>query len=168
MKYILQFRQLHMCSNIVATCLIPQCKYISQHSHCVLSADIRIQDVALGRVSCNSGSCFEQPESLECVRRVRALKSKRNWLQYAGQDVSEMKGHLLKYPVEVDRTGKVESLLAVQTSLHRREDHWDIRSYPRKSHNLMNYIVCCPHIFLSFWCSHFFFHHHFVCKHWKS
>lgn len=53
--------------------------------------------------------CFEQPESVECVRRVRAL-SERNWQQYAAEEVSEMKGHLLKYPVEVDRTGKVKSL----------------------------------------------------------
>lgn len=54
-------------------------------------------------------ACFEQPESLECVRRVRAL-SEHNWQQYAAEEVSEMKGHLLKYPVEVDRTGKVKSL----------------------------------------------------------
>nr|GMD79982.1 phospholipase D beta 1-like [Ipomoea batatas] len=54
-------------------------------------------------------ACFEQPESVECVRRVRGL-SERNWQQYAAEEVSEMKGHLLKYPVEVDRTGKVNSL----------------------------------------------------------
>lgn len=54
-------------------------------------------------------SCFERPESLECVRRVRLL-SELNWKQYAAVEVSDMKAHLLKYPVEVDRTGQVEPL----------------------------------------------------------
>uniref|UniRef100_A0A2N9GN39 Phospholipase D n=1 Tax=Fagus sylvatica TaxID=28930 RepID=A0A2N9GN39_FAGSY len=53
--------------------------------------------------------CFEQPESLECVRQVRSL-SEVNWRQYAADEVTEMKSHLLKYPLEVDRTGKVKSL----------------------------------------------------------
>ncbi|KAL4602679.1 hypothetical protein ACB092_10G071300 [Castanea dentata] len=53
--------------------------------------------------------CFKQPESLECVRQVRSL-SELNWRQYAADEVTEMKGHLLKYPVEVDRTGKVKPL----------------------------------------------------------
>ncbi|KAG2681307.1 hypothetical protein I3760_11G138500 [Carya illinoinensis] len=48
--------------------------------------------------------CFKQPESLECVRQVRSM-SKRNWRQYAADEVTEMKGHLLKYPLEVDRMG---------------------------------------------------------------
>ncbi|KAM4085841.1 hypothetical protein ACJW30_10G057600 [Castanea mollissima] len=53
--------------------------------------------------------CFKQPESLGCVRLVRSL-SELNWRQYAADEVTEMKGHLLKYPVEVDRTGKVKPL----------------------------------------------------------
>ncbi|KAI3701129.1 hypothetical protein L2E82_45774 [Cichorium intybus] len=52
---------------------------------------------------------FTQPESLECVRHVRSL-SEANWKQFASDQVSEMRGHLLKYPVEVDRRGKVKSL----------------------------------------------------------
>ncbi|KAL8207779.1 hypothetical protein R6Q57_007191 [Mikania cordata] len=54
-------------------------------------------------------SCFERPESLECVRRVRSL-SESNWNQYAAVEVTDMKAHLLKYPVEVDRTGQVKPL----------------------------------------------------------
>ncbi|KAK4269670.1 hypothetical protein QN277_022798 [Acacia crassicarpa] len=54
-------------------------------------------------------NCFLQPESLECVRRVRAMGD-MNWKQFAAPEVTEMKGHLLKYPVEVDRKGKVRSL----------------------------------------------------------
>ncbi|XP_024993956.1 phospholipase D gamma 1-like [Cynara cardunculus var. scolymus] len=54
-------------------------------------------------------SCFERPESLECVRRVRLL-SELNWKQYAAVEVSDMNAHLLRYPVEVDRTGQVKPL----------------------------------------------------------
>ncbi|WJX82458.1 Phospholipase D beta 1 [Trifolium repens] len=53
--------------------------------------------------------CFLQPESLECVRRVRAI-GEMNWKQFAENEVTEMRGHLLKYPVDVDRKGKVRSL----------------------------------------------------------
>ncbi|KAE9617763.1 putative phospholipase D [Lupinus albus] len=53
--------------------------------------------------------CFLQPESLECVRRVRAM-GEMNWKQFAADEITEMRGHLLKYPVEVDRRGRVRSL----------------------------------------------------------
>ncbi|TMX04389.1 hypothetical protein EJD97_009045 [Solanum chilense] len=53
--------------------------------------------------------CFRQPESLECVRRVRSM-GEYNWKQFASDEVTEMRGHLLKYPVEVDRKGKVKNL----------------------------------------------------------
>lgn len=53
--------------------------------------------------------CFTQPESLECVRRVRSM-GETNWQQYAASEVTEMRGHLLKYPVEVDRMGKVKPI----------------------------------------------------------
>ncbi|GJU76480.1 phospholipase D beta 1-like protein [Tanacetum coccineum] len=54
-------------------------------------------------------SSFEQPESLECVRRVRLL-AKHNWNRYAADEPSEMTSHLLKYPVEVDYKGHVNPL----------------------------------------------------------
>lgn len=57
---------------------------------------------------------FEQPESLECVRRVRSL-SEMNWSQYAADEITEMRGHLMKYPVSVDRSGKVRPLPGCQT-----------------------------------------------------
>ena len=53
--------------------------------------------------------CFTQPESLECVRRVKAM-GEMNWKQFAAPEATEMRGHLLKYPVEIDRTGKVKPL----------------------------------------------------------
>ncbi|GJQ92918.1 phospholipase D gamma 1-like protein [Tanacetum coccineum] len=52
---------------------------------------------------------FTQPESIECVRHVRAL-SEANWKQFASDEVTEMRGHLMKYPVAVDQRGKVKSL----------------------------------------------------------
>lgn len=52
---------------------------------------------------------FKRPESLECVRRIRSL-GEQNWRQYIADEATEMKAHLLKYPVEVDKTGKVKSI----------------------------------------------------------
>uniref|UniRef100_A0A0A8Z3K9 Phospholipase D C-terminal domain-containing protein n=1 Tax=Arundo donax TaxID=35708 RepID=A0A0A8Z3K9_ARUDO len=52
---------------------------------------------------------FTRPESLECVRQVRHI-GERNWEQFVSNEVTEMRGHLLKYPVSVDRSGKVKPL----------------------------------------------------------
>nr|GEW29429.1 phospholipase D gamma 1-like [Tanacetum cinerariifolium] len=52
---------------------------------------------------------FTHPESLECVRQVRSM-AEANWLQFASNEVSEMNGHLMKYPVRVDRSGRVRPL----------------------------------------------------------
>ncbi|PHT91376.1 hypothetical protein T459_06489 [Capsicum annuum] len=52
---------------------------------------------------------FERPESLECVRWIRVF-GEHNWLQYMADEVTEIRGHLLKYPIEIDRTGKVKLL----------------------------------------------------------
>ena len=45
-------------------------------------------------------SCFERPESLECVTRAWLL-SELNWKHNAAVEVSDIKVQLLKYPVEV-------------------------------------------------------------------
>ncbi|CAJ2650583.1 unnamed protein product [Trifolium pratense] len=58
--------------------------------------------------------CFKQPESIECVRRIRSL-SEYNWRQYMADEVTEMKSHLLKYPLEVDSKGKVKPLFGCET-----------------------------------------------------
>ncbi|CAL5196200.1 unnamed protein product [Lathyrus oleraceus] len=52
---------------------------------------------------------FLQPESLDCVRRVRTM-SEMNWKQFSSKYVTDMRGHLLKYPVEVNRKGEIRSL----------------------------------------------------------
>jgi phospholipase D1/2 len=58
--------------------------------------------------------CFKQPESIECVRRIRSL-SEYNWRQYLADEVTEMNGHLLKYPLEVDSKGIVKPLVGCET-----------------------------------------------------
>jgi phospholipase D1/2 len=58
--------------------------------------------------------CFTHPESIECVRRVRSL-GEMNWKQFAADEVTELRGHLLKYPVEVDLKGKVSPLPGCET-----------------------------------------------------
>lgn len=58
--------------------------------------------------------CFTRPESLECMRRIRDL-GQMNWRQFLADDVTEMRGHLLKYPVDVDRQGKVNPLPGCET-----------------------------------------------------
>ena len=57
---------------------------------------------------------FTEPESLECVRRIRTM-GEMNWKQFAAEEVSEIRGHLLKYPVEVDRKGKVRPIPGSET-----------------------------------------------------
>lgn len=58
--------------------------------------------------------CFTHPESLECMRRVRDL-GQQNWKQYESDDITEMRGHLLKYPMDVDRKGTMSPLPGCET-----------------------------------------------------
>ncbi|CAN6480341.1 unnamed protein product [Victoria cruziana] len=53
--------------------------------------------------------CFRHPDRLECMRRINHL-AELNWQQYAGNEVTDMRGHLLRYPVDVDSRGKVKAL----------------------------------------------------------
>ncbi|KAI8571805.1 hypothetical protein RHMOL_Rhmol01G0147700 [Rhododendron molle] len=63
-------------------------------------------------------NCFMRPESLECVRKVRSM-GEMNWQQFAADEVTEMRAHLLKYPVDVDRKGKVSPLPGCENSQMR-------------------------------------------------
>ncbi|KAL2238159.1 phospholipase D beta 1 [Sesamum indicum] len=58
--------------------------------------------------------CFEQPESLECVRRMRWM-GELNWKAFESDEMVPLRGHLMKYPVQVDRVGKVRSLPSCET-----------------------------------------------------
>lgn len=44
----------------------------------------------------------------------RRSLSEFNWRQYAAEEVTEMKSHLLKYPLEVDSKGKVKPLFGCE------------------------------------------------------
>lgn len=61
-----------------------------------------------------SEEVFDQPQSLECVRRVRTM-GEVNWMQFVADEAREMRGHLLKYPLHVDHSGKVTSLPGCKT-----------------------------------------------------
>ncbi|KAE8665838.1 Phospholipase D gamma 2 [Hibiscus syriacus] len=58
--------------------------------------------------------CFTQPESIDCVRRIVQM-GKLNWNQFASEEVTEMRGHLVKYPEEVDAKGKIRPLPGCET-----------------------------------------------------
>lgn len=58
--------------------------------------------------------CFKEPDNLECVKSVNQIASD-NWNKYTAEDFTPLQGHLLKYPVQVDSTGKVRSLPGRET-----------------------------------------------------
>uniref|UniRef100_A0A5B6Z9E0 Phospholipase D n=1 Tax=Davidia involucrata TaxID=16924 RepID=A0A5B6Z9E0_DAVIN len=52
---------------------------------------------------------FREPQSLECVKNVNNI-AKNNWEAFVAEENKEMSGHLMQYPVQVSRGGKVSSL----------------------------------------------------------
>lgn len=52
---------------------------------------------------------YDQPHSLECVKRVNSL-AQQNWLQFDGNEDIDMSGHLITFPVVVDRNGDLKPL----------------------------------------------------------
>ncbi|XP_047322426.1 phospholipase D delta-like [Impatiens glandulifera] len=52
---------------------------------------------------------FNEPDSLECLRNVNKIADD-NWEKYVAEEFTPLKGHLLKYPIEVDSNGKVGPL----------------------------------------------------------
>ncbi|CAK9220914.1 unnamed protein product [Sphagnum troendelagicum] len=57
---------------------------------------------------------LRDPEMLECVLRVNEM-AQANWEQYVAEEVTDMKGHLLPYPIKVNLNGCIESLPGYQT-----------------------------------------------------
>ncbi len=43
---------------------------------------------------------FEKPESTECMRDLAAIGQK-NWEAYCSEEMRDMKGHLMTYPIQV-------------------------------------------------------------------
>lgn len=52
---------------------------------------------------------FHEPQTVECVRYVNKL-AEENWLSYESPDITEMNGHLMWYPLKVDKDGGVSPL----------------------------------------------------------
>lgn len=52
---------------------------------------------------------FQEPQTIDCVRYVNKL-AEENWLSYVAPDIKEMKGHLMRYPLKVERDGRVGHL----------------------------------------------------------
>lgn len=59
----------------------------------------------LGRVD----PLFTNAASLECVTEVNRL-AQANWEQYVAEEVTDMKGHLMPYPINVNKDGTVGAL----------------------------------------------------------
>nr|QBY97807.1 phospholipase D delta-like [Carica papaya] len=58
---------------------------------------------------------FKEPGSLACVSVNRIGED--NWEKFTNNDFSKLQGHLLKYPLAVDKNGKVSPLPGFETFL---------------------------------------------------
>lgn len=59
--------------------------------------------------------CFKDPESLECVKKVNGV-AEDNWKRYTSEEFKDpLQGHILKYPILVEASGKVKSLPGHET-----------------------------------------------------
>lgn len=52
---------------------------------------------------------FETPSSLECVQRINYIAD-RGWEQYVAEEVTDMKSHLIRYPLKIEDNGTVINL----------------------------------------------------------
>ncbi|KAK0588688.1 hypothetical protein LWI29_004192 [Acer saccharum] len=58
---------------------------------------------------------FKQPQKLECVQHVNQIAT-HNWEAYVSEeDHKKMRGHLMRYPVQVNKNGKVSTLAGHRT-----------------------------------------------------
>ncbi|GMN28869.1 hypothetical protein TIFTF001_002211 [Ficus carica] len=57
----------------------------------------------------NLDAWFEEPESVECVRKVNEI-AEDNWKSFTSENFTLLQGHLLKYPLQLDADGKVGPL----------------------------------------------------------
>ncbi|KAG7970070.1 hypothetical protein I3843_07G062600 [Carya illinoinensis] len=54
-------------------------------------------------------ACFEEPESLQCVKTVNEI-AEDNWSRFSAAEFKPLQGHLLQYPMLVDANGMVVPL----------------------------------------------------------
>ncbi|KAL5198262.1 hypothetical protein ABZP36_001774 [Zizania latifolia] len=57
--------------------------------------------------------CFRSPQSVECIRLVNQM-AEENWECYVSPEMVNMRGHLMRYPITVDRDGRVGPLLGYE------------------------------------------------------
>ncbi|CAN1315248.1 Phospholipase D delta [Linum perenne] len=57
---------------------------------------------------------YKEPESVECLKEVNKV-AEENWEKFTSENFKPLQGHLLKYPVQVDRDGKVNPLPGHET-----------------------------------------------------
>lgn len=53
--------------------------------------------------------CFRRPETEECVQKVNKM-AEENWQTYVSPDMEETRGHLMRYPIKVDKDGRIGAL----------------------------------------------------------
>ncbi|KAL8466830.1 hypothetical protein ACS0TY_035772 [Phlomoides rotata] len=53
--------------------------------------------------------CFKDPNNLDCVKYVNNV-AQDNWKRFTAERFTSLKGHILKYPVEINSDGKVNPL----------------------------------------------------------
>jgi len=61
-----------------------------------------------------TGDEFVEPSDLECLKKVNTI-SEENWKRFIDPKFSELQGHLIKYPLQVDVDGKVSPLPDYET-----------------------------------------------------
>ncbi|KAG6522403.1 hypothetical protein ZIOFF_019543 [Zingiber officinale] len=64
--------------------------------------------------SLECASHIKKPYSLECVKFVNRV-AEENWFRYTAEDIIPLRGHLLKYPIQVAADGEVMSLPGQET-----------------------------------------------------
>lgn len=64
----------------------------------------------LGRVD----PLYIEAGSLECVKEVIRL-AQANWDQFTAEEITDMKGHLMPYPITVDHDGTIGPLENFET-----------------------------------------------------
>uniref|UniRef100_A0A5B7C1P5 Phospholipase D C-terminal domain-containing protein n=1 Tax=Davidia involucrata TaxID=16924 RepID=A0A5B7C1P5_DAVIN len=52
---------------------------------------------------------FREPQTLECIKHVNKI-ARHNWDAFVAEENKEMRGHLMQYPVQISRSGKVSPL----------------------------------------------------------
>ena len=83
--------------------------FIPQYSSSVIWIQVYGYRMSLWAEHLGLEDCFCQPETLECMRKVNSI-AKTNWQIYAAEEHKEMTGHLMQYPIQVNKDGKVTTL----------------------------------------------------------